>query len=167
MELEKVSILFFLIIVLLSAAIYEYSFSPGDLALNISVNPEKITLNESYEIAVTLKNVGDKSVRVLPLLHQLTLELKAYNEKGEELPYSGMVTIFKPIKDLKILKPGESIETKIFCYPSTPCWNFTKPGRYKIKAIYSTSNYGGKRFLPPHWEGTISNITSIMVVSDS
>lgn len=168
MNFKKLFLFFFLLIVLISTSIYEYSFSRGDLALSIDVNPKKIELNESYEIVITLKNVGDRRVRVLPLLHQVTLELKAYNENGEELAYNGVVAIFKPItnKDLKVLKPGESIETKILCYPSTPCWNFTKSGRYRIRAVYNTNNYQEKHFLSPYWKGTISNVTSIVVVSD-
>ena len=123
MNLKKLSLLFFLLIAIISASIREYSLSRGDLTLDVSINPEKITLNESCEIVVILRNVGDRHVRVLPLVHQVTLELRAYNEDGEELPYNGVVTMFKSItnRDLKVLEPEESIETKILCYPSTSC----------------------------------------------
>ncbi|WP_052320073.1 hypothetical protein [Pyrococcus abyssi] len=92
-----------------------------------------------YLVNVTIRNVGNASLRVALPIQFITLKFKLYKD-SRELEYRGPVPTYLPLTEsqTRVLDPGESLSRS---YIVDLCWwNITKAGTYQLAVSYVTKN---------------------------
>ncbi|USG99933.1 hypothetical protein K1720_00115 [Thermococcus argininiproducens] len=89
--------------------------SKGNLSLSISISPKVLTPNESFNITVMLKNIGNTEVRVLAPMRWISLHIEIYFENGTRIKYTGPRPSLLPPsnENLEILQPREESPNKM------------------------------------------------------
>ena len=138
----------------------------GKLALRLSVMAQRVTANESIQVAAEIRNVSEEKITVLrPFGDWHTA--KAVGMKiwdGErQIPYTGpAVTYVIGSSAFVVIGPGEVVEDKL----ELSINNFAgmkPPGQYTLRYDYSYNGYwdttaaAGKSGIKDAWRGTISS----------
>ncbi|AHF80574.1 hypothetical protein [Thermococcus paralvinellae] len=137
--------------------------SKGNLSLSVRVSPKVLTPNESFNIAVRLRNIGNTSVRVVSPVWMASLHIAVYFENGTRIKYAGPRPSFLPLtnENLKILQPGEEIANIYeFSWDAKPGrggvkdWYFPWKGKYKVVITYNP-NLEYSKITLPYWREKI------------
>lgn len=140
--------------------IYFVEYQPGNLKLTVVPDKTELKEGESTTVKVVLTNVGNNTLNVWKMEHQISYDISFRSLEGNvSVKYKCGVISRPPLIDdyLVELKPGESVNSTV----SSGCW-ILNPGEYKISAVYRT--HTGEEISNPFWLGEVkSNEVSIKV----
>jgi len=129
--------------ILLTGAFTGSSGNPG-LTLQISVAKETFDLQEPIEVKVELVNKGNQPLDVLKLflLEDYPIRFDILNEAGKRVHFLGPELERQLLdEDFVTLQPGQILAKVLNLRFDTergvPLYNLSKPGRYRITAVYS------------------------------
>lgn len=129
--------------------------------LNFTVIPEKtiVLKNETFDIHLTLTNIGENTINVWNMEEQVSYDIHFYDSNNNEVWYEcGVISRVRLTNEALVeLRPAQSInDTR-----SSKCWNLTE-GEYTLNAVYHTSM--GESITEPYWVGEVqSNNVTIIV----
>lgn len=136
--------------------------------LTLTVIPEKTELEygESFNINLTLTNVGNNTLNVWrmehPISYDISFELLVDNSSAEWI--CGASSIPAPTYGyLAELKPGESLNSTF----NSDCW-ILNPGEYRLSAIYHTGyTQSDGSTSKPYWRGSVKSNEVLIKVRDT
>jgi hypothetical protein len=116
--------------------------------LNFTVMPETtiVPKNETFDIHLTLSNVGENTINVWYMEEQVSYDIHFYDSNNNEFGHEcGIISrVMLTNEALVELRPDESIsDTRNSKY-----WNLTE-GEYTLNAVYHTSKGGD--ITEPYW----------------
>lgn len=133
--------------------------------LNLTIVPEKTDLEkgETFNIYLTLTNVGNNTLNVWKMEQQISYDISFRSlADNNYVTYLGPV-ISRPLltnEFLVELKPGESLNATY----NSRFWDLNS-GEYMLSAVYQTG--GGERISKPYWRGEIKSNEVLIKVLDT
>ena len=146
-----VSILIILVIIL-GSCIYPFTYGKkGSLSVKVTFDNNIISVNESLNVVIIIKNIGDTKIRLLDTTW--TLDIIVEDVNGTQLDYIGEeYKLRRPFGfDLKTIKPGQEISVD---YNVNSYWSIKNGSKNIIYAILS-DNDDDHFLLLPRWTGEI------------
>ena len=133
--------------------------------LNLTVVSEKteVKSGESFNIYLTLTNIGSNTLNVWEMYEQISYDISLISlENNSSVKYTCPV-ISRPAltnEFLVELKPSESLNST----SNSLCWNLD-PGEYILSAVYHTG--GGERISKTYWRGAVKSNEVLIKVVDT
>lgn len=133
--------------------------------LNLTIVPEKTELEkgETFNIYLTLTNIGSNTLNVWEMEEQISYDISFRSlADNNYVRYLGPV-ISRPVltnEFLVELKPGESLTATY----NSRFW-VLNPGEYMLSAVYHTG--GGERISKPYWRGEVKSNEVLIKVRDT
>jgi hypothetical protein len=145
-------------VVCIAVLVYPHTYGEkGDLELFVTVNPGPYAfdLRGQVVLTLTLENVGQTTVRVVPLSLRVDLELTDPN--GTHVP--SYFDLRGPpaytVVDLQDLPAGQS---QVLSYRLTDGgFLMNATGLYTVQAAYSMSDTFMEGGTPPYWKGLVAS----------
>ncbi len=134
--------------------IYPYTYGgEGKLEISVILEKSEMSINETINATVVVKNVDDRPIRVMRLFRSTWMFLKYSN--GSTVEYTGKRLLMSPPtnSELMMLKPGDSISRNQII--SRLNWDLKNNS---IHLVYVQLQWSEKiSFLLnfPHWHGSI------------
>jgi|GEM_PF-2751939 len=133
--------------------------------LVLTAVPGKTELNdgESCTIHLTLKNVGNKTLNLWKMEHQISYDVSFVSSTDNTPAFYQCGVIERVLltnEFLVELKPGESLYSSI----NSGCW-ILNPGEYKLIAVYHAGER--ERITKPYWKGEVSSNEELIKVGDA